>query len=128
MSSRDAARALLERLTRTYYGALGALLAGRREEADARQAELAAAMDEARRLLHPPIPWSQLLGKVRNGQGGTFGEREAKELLRAFRGKGQRPWYGWSAPVGLPHEDPARNETWGPRSPDEVDWTGFDAR
>ena len=28
-------------------------------------------MDEARRLLHPPIPWSQLVGRVRNGQGGA---------------------------------------------------------
>jgi hypothetical protein len=124
-SSRDPARRLLERITRAYYGALGALLAGRREDADARQAELATAMDEARRLLHPPIPWTQLVGKVRNGQGGTAGEKEAKDMLRAFRDHGHRPWNGWTGPVGLPHEDPARMETWGPRSRDEVDWVGF---
>jgi hypothetical protein len=30
-------------------------------------------MDEARRLLHRPIPWTQFMDKVRNGQGGTAG-------------------------------------------------------
>lgn len=56
MSGRDPARALLDRICRAYYAALGALLAARREEADARQAELASVMDEARRLLNLPIP------------------------------------------------------------------------
>ena len=48
-----------------------------------------------------------------------------REYLRAFHEKGQRPWYGYTMPVGFPHEDPARKETWGPRSRDDVDWTGF---
>jgi hypothetical protein len=121
----DPARALLERITRAYYAAVGATLCGRRDEADARQAELATAMDEARRLLHPPIPWKTIAAKVRNAQGGTAGEREAKDFLREFRSRGVRPWYGYVEPVGLPYEDPARRESWGPRTADEIDWAGF---
>lgn len=30
------------------------------------------------------------------------------------------------APLGLPHEDPDDASTWGPPSPDAVDWEGFD--
>jgi hypothetical protein len=121
----DPARALLARLTRAFYGAMGAGICGKRVEADALLAELAAAMDEARRFLHPPIPWRELAAKVRNAQGGTAGPAEARDMLREFRARGVRPWYGWTAPVGLPYEDPAKRESWGPRSADEVDWAGF---
>jgi len=31
------------------------------------------------------------------------------------------------APLGLPHEDPEDASTWGPASPDDVDWEGFHA-
>ena len=30
------------------------------------------------------------------------------------------------APLGWPHEDPDDASTWGPPSPDHVDWGGFD--
>src|SRR5690606_9852236 len=30
------------------------------------------------------------------------------------------------APLGLPHEDPDDASTWGPASPEHVDWGGFD--
>ncbi len=31
------------------------------------------------------------------------------------------------APLGLPHEDPEDASTWGPASPEHVDWAGLDA-
>jgi len=122
---KDPARSLLARVVQAYYGAVGSVIAGRREEAETRLAELARLMDEGRRLLWPPIPWVQLMPRVRNAQGGTAGEKEAREALRVLHDRGQRPWYGFTEPIGLPHEDPARNETWGPRSRDDVEWTGF---
>jgi len=121
----ETVRVLLARVVQAYYGAVGSLIAGRPEEAETRQAELASLMEEARRLLWPPMPWKQLVPKIRNAQGGVASEKSAREFLRALRDKGQRPWYGFTMPVGFPHEDPARNETWGPRSRDDVDWTGF---
>jgi len=121
----DFMRTLFARVVRAYYGAVGSLIAGRREEAEARQAELASLMDDARRALWPPMPWKQLVPKIRSAQGGVAGEKEARDFLLAFLEKGQRPWYGFTMPVGFPHEDPARKETWGPRSRDDVDWTGF---
>jgi hypothetical protein len=121
----DPARQLLAKVTQAYYAAVGSIVAGRGVEAERAQAELARLMDEARRLLWPPLPWRELVPKVRNAQGGAAGEKEAREMLRGLREKGQRPWYGWVAPLGLPHEDPARMESWGPRSREDVDWAGF---
>lgn len=121
----DPTRQLFASVVRAYYAAVGATVAQRTAEAERASAELARLIDESRRILWPPVPWRELSTHIRNMQGGSAGEREALEALRLLREKGMRPWYGWTAPVGLAHEDPARSETWGPRSPAEVDWTGF---
>jgi len=76
-------------------------MAGRREQTEARLAELARLMDEARRALWPPIPWKQLVPKIRNAQGGVAGEKEARDFRRTYRDKGQRPWYDFTMPVGF---------------------------
>jgi hypothetical protein len=121
----DATRQLLAKIVTGYYAAVGATVALRAAEAERAGAELARLMDEARRFLWPPIAWRDLLSKVRNAQGGVAGDKEAREMLLALKDKGQRPWYGWYAPLGLPHEDPSRMESWGPRSREDVDWSGF---
>lgn len=48
-----------------------------------------------------------------------------RRLLDEFRRTGGMHG-AFFAPLGLPHEDPDDASTWGPPSPDAVDWEGFD--
>ena len=68
------------------------------------------------------IPW-QSLGLV-TGDGYKLHYDERVEALREFR---QTDDMGdvFFEPCDLPHEDPESASTFGPRRPEDVDWTGF---
>lgn len=48
-----------------------------------------------------------------------------RRLLDEFRRTGSMHG-AFFARIGAPHEDPEDASTWGPASPDDVDWEGFD--
>jgi hypothetical protein len=48
----------------------------------------------------------------------------ARAALSRFKVTGKRPAHGFLQ-CGLDFEDPDWPESWGPRLPTEVDWTGF---
>jgi len=53
-------------------------------------------------------------------------EETRRRLLDEFRRTGGMAG-AFFAPLGLLHEDENDASTWGPPSPDDVDWEGFDA-
>lgn len=52
-------------------------------------------------------------------------EDAIREALREFRETGGIDGY-FFVRIGAPHEDEDDASTWGPASPDHVDWTGFE--
>jgi hypothetical protein len=78
---------------------------------------------DPRRRLPPVTPWTTAMALVRSWTGGATPAAEARAALVAFNATGRRPTYGW-LPFGLEHET-GRPETWGPRSPEAIDWQGF---
>jgi hypothetical protein len=73
------------------------------------------------------IPWTTAAASVRNAAGQPVAATEALAMLEAFMAYGRPPAHGWLRAC-MPHEELCRPETWGPRSPSEVDWTGFERR
>lgn len=71
-----------------------------------------------------PIDWTLLMPAVRSMSGGSASPEEARAALEAFKLTATRPQYGWHR-CGLPHEKAADPGTWGPMSPNEIDWRGF---
>jgi hypothetical protein len=71
------------------------------------------------------IPWTTVLTLVRSWTGGAAPAAEARAALVAFRATGRRPTYGW-LPFGIESEVKGRPEPWGPRSPEVIDWQGFE--
>ena len=72
--------------------------------------------------LNPKLPWRSL-GLV-TGDGYKLHYDERVEALREFR---QTDDMGdvFFEPCDLPHERPDDASTFGPASPDDIDWTGF---
>ncbi len=54
-------------------------------------------------------------------------EATRRRLLDEFRRTGGSMHGAFFARIGAPHEDPEDASTWGPTSPEHVDWTGLDA-
>ena len=69
------------------------------------------------------IPWTSAVALVRSWTGGAAPAAEARAALVAFKATGRRPTFGWLR-FGLELET-VLSETWGPRSPAEIDWQGF---
>jgi hypothetical protein len=61
---------------------------------------------------------------IRNAQGFAEPAPVARAELATIRATGRRPRYGF-LPCGLDHEVPGQPQTWGPKLPSDVDWTGF---
>jgi len=68
--------------------------------------------------------WTTAMALVRSWTGGAAPAAEACAALAAFKATGRRPTYGWLR-FGLDRETGAP-ETWGPRSPEVIDWQGFE--
>jgi hypothetical protein len=73
------------------------------------------------------IPWTTAAASVRSAAGEPVTPTEALAMLEAFMAYGRPPVHGWLRAC-MAHEDLHRPETWGPRSPSEVDWTDFERR
>lgn len=76
-----------------------------------------------RRELELMIHWSELALFGRDNQPITDPE-EVREVLSEFRRTGAMNGVFFER-LGLPHEDEEDASTWGPESPEHVDWTGF---
>lgn len=71
------------------------------------------------------LGWADLqLFDVDNDDLGNNRYDERIRALRLYRRTGEMNGYFFH-PVGLPHEKADDASTWGPESPDRVDWTGF---
>lgn len=70
------------------------------------------------------VRWQELMRHVRDAHGGVEPPDMARSVLVLFKTTGKRPPYGF-LPCGLDHEHEAWPESWGPRLPTEVDWSGF---
>ncbi len=70
------------------------------------------------------VRWQELMHHVRSANGEVEPSDVARSTLILFKTTGKRPPYGF-LPCGLDHEHEAWPESWGPRLPTEVDWTGF---
>lgn len=69
------------------------------------------------------IHWSELTLIGRENQPITDPE-QVQEALEEFRRTGAMSGVFFER-LGLPHEDEEDASTWGPESPETVDWTGF---
>lgn len=70
------------------------------------------------------IPWTELELFDRDNDPVTD-EETIRTALDEFRRTGAIDGY-FFARLGLPHEDDEDASTWGPESPEAVDWAGFD--
>jgi hypothetical protein len=70
------------------------------------------------------VRWQELVRCVRSSQGTPEPPPAARAILATFKTTGRRPPFGF-LPCGIDHEHPDWPESWGPRLPTEVDWTGF---
>lgn len=73
-----------------------------------------------------PVQWSRLTITGPDGRTEVRWASDVVEALREFRQHGglDARFFGR---MGYAHEDGADPSTWGPASPDDVDWAGFDA-
>src|SRR5690606_24496118 len=76
-----------------------------------------------RRELRLMIHWSELALFGRDNQPINDPE-QVQEALSEFRRTGAMSGVFFER-LGLPHEDEEDASTWGPESPEHVDWTGF---
>lgn len=93
-----------------------------------RAAETGESMNEIavraiRRELGLMIHWSELALLGRDDQPITDPE-QVRAALDEFRRTGAMNGVFFDR-LGLPHEDEEDASTWGPESPEHVDWTGF---
>lgn len=70
------------------------------------------------------IRWQELVDRMVDKEGRRLTEEEAIRALEEFRRTGGIAGVFFDY-FGLPHENPEDASTWGPESPDAVDWTGF---
>lgn len=76
-----------------------------------------------RRELGLMIHWSELALFGRDNQP-INDEEQVRKALDEFRRTGAMNGVFFER-LGLPHEDEEDASTWGPESPEHVDWTGF---
>ena len=69
------------------------------------------------------IPWQDLALFNADNQAVTDPD-EIRQALAEFRERESISRYFFHR-IGAPHEDPEDASTWGPQSPEHVDWTGF---